>query len=368
DIASGGVRAFICDSTNVFSPAPGRSEAGLAEDIGALIEGANGLVVATTFASNVARLKTLAQAAQAAGRSVCVLGRAMQRMLGYARGAGLIDDFPPVVDLEDAHEIPRDHLMLIVTGSQGERRAASAQLANGKYLGFRLQEGDLFLFSSKTIPGNEVGVSRVINQMSEMGVRVIDDSDGRYHVSGHANRPDLERAHGIFKPRIVVPMHGEHRHLRAHADLARAAGMESLVAPNGTVVDLTQNAPKVVDAIEAGRTYLDGSVLIGAFDGVVLDRVRMATRGTVVVALMVEDGALVGDPWAEALGMPEDANAHAALQDTIEAAIAGELGAMLAKGADDEAIERATVRAVHRVTKDQVGKKPVVRVLINHLT
>lgn len=368
EVARPGVHALVCDSTNVFSPLPGRSEAGLTANITQLVSGAGGMVVATTFASNVARLKTLAQAGVDAGRSVCVLGRAMQKMLAHAHGAGLIDDFPPTVQLEDAQDIPRDQLMLIVTGSQGERRAATAQLANGKYLGFRLKEGDMFLFSSKTIPGNEVGVGRIINSFSEMGVEVIDDGGGAYHVSGHANRPDLEAAHDIFDPDMVIPMHGEHRHLREHARLAEARGRRGVIVPNGAVADLTGKKPAIVDAVETGRTYLDGSRLIGAFDGIVLERIRMGTRGAVVVALLFEDGALLGDPWAECMGLPDTAPSDPALAETLEAAIDGALtGARRGTLDDDDAVEDLVTRTVNKTCRDLVGKKPVVKVLINRL-
>ena len=183
-MAQDGVKAFVCDSTNVFSPHPGRSEASLADDIEALIASAGGMVCATTFASNVARLKTLAEAGVRAGRSICLLGRAMRRMVEAAIETGVLRDFPSVISPEDAKHIPRENLMLLTTGSQGERRAATAQLAAGKYMGLELKEGDMFLFSSKTIPGNEKSVIRIINQLSEKGVNVVDDSAGLYHVSG----------------------------------------------------------------------------------------------------------------------------------------------------------------------------------------
>ncbi|WP_069299734.1 ribonuclease J [Neptunicoccus sediminis] len=368
EIAKDGVQALVCDSTNVFSPLAGRSEAGLGGNITQMMKEATGMVVATTFASNVARLKTLAQAGVDSGRSVVVLGRAMKKMLGYANFAGLIDNFPPTIDIEDARDIPRENLMLLVTGSQGERRAASAQLANGKYLGMELREGDTFLFSSKTIPGNEIGVGRIVNSFSEMGVKVIDDDSGLYHVSGHANRPDLEEIHGIFKPKMLVPMHGEHRHLRAHAELAEAKGISAVIAANGAMVDLGGDAPKVVENIETGRLYLDGKSLIGAFDGVVLERMRMAMRGTVVVSLLLEDNQQIGESWAEVLGLPETPSNSPSLQEVLEREIDGELsGAKRNLLASDEQLEKLVLRTVSRVCKDLTGKKPVAKVLINRL-
>ncbi|TMV57117.1 ribonuclease J, partial [Thioclava sp. BHET1] len=282
-VGKAGVKVLCCDSTNVFQPMPGRSEALLEKPISELIANADGMVVATTFASNVARLKTLAEAGRSAGRSVCLLGRAMKRMVTAAVESGVLTDFPPTLSPEQAVEVGRQNLMLIVTGSQGERRAASAQLSRGKYLGLQLKEGDLFLFSSKTIPGNERGVIRIMNAFSEMGVDVVDDRGGLYHVSGHANRPDLEAVHDLLKPAILLPMHGEHRHLREHAKIAEGKGIASDVVTNGMMIDLTGDLPEVVEYIETGRTYLDGSVLIGALDGVVRDRIRMALNGHVMV-------------------------------------------------------------------------------------
>ncbi|MFK5996647.1 MAG: ribonuclease J [Rhodobacterales bacterium] len=367
EIARNGVKALVCDSTNVFSPLPGRSESSLNSNITKLIAGASGMMVATTFASNVARLKTLAQAGVDAGRSVCVLGRSMQRMLDYSRSTGVLDNFPPTIELEDALSIPRENLMLIVTGSQGEGRAASAQLARGKYLGLSMHEGDTFLFSSKTIPGNEVPVGRIVNSFSEMGVNVIDESDGLYHVSGHANRPDLEEVHDILKPQMLIPMHGEHRHLRTHAKLAESKGIASIIAPNGAMIDLTGDKPKLVEQIETSRLYLDGSQLIGAFDGVVLERIRMATRGLVALSVIIEEGEVIG-VWAEAMGLPEtramDAGLNAMIEDAVEKELQGAKRKLL--NSDDE-VERLVSRIVNRVCRDSVGKKPVSQVMINRL-
>lgn len=367
ELGKKGVDVLVCDSTNVFSNKPGRSEATLVKPIADMIKGASGMVVATTFASNVARLKTLAQAGVDSGRSVCVLGRSMQRMLGYAHATGVLDNFPPTIELEDVPNVPRENLMLLVTGSQGEGRAASASLARGKYLGISMQEGDTFLFSSKTIPGNEISVGRIINSFAMQGVNVIDDSAEIYHVSGHANRPDLEEVHRLLKPKTLIPMHGEYRHLKEHADIAIAKGIKAVVAPNGSVVEIGAKGAKIVDHIETGRTYLDGSRLIGAFDGVVLDRIRMATRGTVAVSLVIEGTDVLG-VWAEPIGLPEAETYEDSLPDVMEEQI--ERGLTKAKPKllkDDEEVERLVARIVAKVCKDEVGKKPVTRVLINRL-
>ena len=363
------VKALMCDSTNVFSLHPGRSESTLRDPIRDLIAGASGMVVATTFASNVARLRTLAEAAQAAGRSICLLGRAMKKMVSAAQEAGVLTDFPRTLSPEEALEVPREKLMLIVTGSQGERRAASAQLSRGKYLGMQLKEGDMFLFSSKTIPGNERDVLRIMNALSEMGVDVVDDTNGLYHVSGHANRPDLEMVHGILKPAFLIPMHGEHRHLRAHAKLAETGGIKAEIATNGMMIDLGGNAPEVAEYIETGRLYLDGSVIVPALGGVVRDRIRMALNGHVMVTLLLdENDEPLGEAWAELMGLPGIGKTGQALSDTIET----ELNDFLSRiedrvRRDDDKLDEAIRRIVRQVSMEEIGKKPEVTVVVSRL-
>jgi ribonuclease J len=363
------VKALMCDSTNVFSTHAGRSESTLKDPITQLIKGAGGMVVATTFASNVARLKTLAEAAKAADRSICLLGRAMKRMVSAAEISGVLKDFPRTITPDEALDVPRRNLMLIVTGSQGERRAASAQLARGKYLGLEMKEGDLFLFSSKTIPGNERGVLTIVNGLSEKGVDVQDDDGGKYHVSGHANRPDLEHAHRIFLPDMLLPMHGEHRHLREHMRIAHASGIASIVATNGMMVDISGDEPKVVEYIDAGRSYLDGSVLIGAMDGIVRDRIRMALNGRVMVTvLMDEDDRPLGDAWVELTGLSPRGKTGRTWSEVLEAELTDYLEVASRKMlADDEKLSEALTKITRQVAMEEIGKKPEVTVVISRM-
>jgi ribonuclease J len=369
DVARPGVKALICDSTNVFSGHEGRSEASLCANIDALVESAERMVVATTFASNIARVKTLAQAGMRAGRSICLMGRAMRRMVETALETGVLNDFPTVVSPEDAQNIPRENLMLLVTGSQGERRAASAQLAQGKFQGISLKEGDMFLFSSKTIPGNERGVIRIINQLSEKGVDVVDDNDGLYHVSGHANRPDLKRMHQITQPQMVIPMHGEHRHLRAHSKLAQDSGLPALICVNGMMLDLSGNAPKVAEYIETGRRYLDGSIQVGALDGVVRDRIRLALNGHVIVNVILDDeNDMLGEPWVETRGLSEMGHAGAPLVDLLEEDLSQFIGRAGGKTrGDDDKMEHGFKRVVRQTCQAEIGKSPEVTVIVSRL-
>ncbi len=368
DIAKDGVLALICDSTNIFSKGKGRSELDISPAIHELMETASGMVVATTFGSNVARLKTLAQAAADSGRQVVVVGRAMDTMIKNAFATGVMTDFPPILDVEEALSVPRGQLLVLATGSQGERRAATAGLARGKYRGLSLKAGDTFLFSSKTIPGNEISVSYILNQLAEKGVNVIDDTSGLYHVSGHANRPDLEYMHELCNPQMVIPMHGQYRHLREHAEAAIALGREGIIAPNGTMLDLAKKG-KHVGSIETGRTYLDGKPLIGAMDGIVRERLQMAMRGHVLVSLVIEeDGELLDGSWVQTVGLPNDTRVDGGLDGQLE----DEIDKVLARAskktlASDEGIETLVVRTSNQVCNNIIGKKPVCTVLINRL-
>lgn len=364
-----GIKVLACDSTNVFVPHPGRSEAILANPLLEFVMAQKNLVVATTFASNIARLKTLADAAIASGRKVCLLGRAMRRMVSVGMETGVLTDFPETISPEEATKLPRRQVMLIVTGSQGERRAASAQLSRGRYLGLQLQDGDSFLFSSRTIPGNERSVLRIMNALSEIGVDVFDADDGVYHVSGHANRPDIEAVHDLLKPEIVIPMHGEHMHLREHMLLARAKGLASEIAVNGSMVDLTGDKPVIVDQVDTGRLYLDGTVLIGSMDGIVRDRIRMALNGHALVSVIVdEEDNPLPDAWVELMGLPERTRGGGDLSSHIESELAEFLERVDSRTvADDARIDEAIRRITRQVTMEEIGKKPEVTVIISRL-
>ena len=369
DIAKNGIKALVCDSTNVFSMHPGRSEATLKASIAELIAEAPAMVVATTFASNVARLRTLAEAATSSGRSICLMGRAMRKMVQAALETGVLDDFPSVVSSDEAQEIPRQNLMLLCTGSQGERRAATAQLANGKFQGISLKEGDMVLFSSSTIPGNERDVIRIMNQFSEQGVDVVTGRMGDYHVSGHANRPDLMEMHKIVEPQMVIPMHGEHRHLREHAKIAENAGYASLICVNGMMLDLSGNRPKVTEYVETGRMYLDGSTQIGALDGVIRDRLRMALYGHVIVTVILdEEDEMIGEPWCEVRGLPEMGSSNAPLVDALEEDLSQFIGRADHKTiTNDDKLEEAIKRIARQTCQTEICKKPEVSIVISRL-
>ena len=370
EIKKSTVLAIVCDSTNIFSESPGRSEKSLISEITKLIKSQKGAVVATTFASNVARLLTLAKCAQAAGRSVLVIGRAMQAMISTATSIGLLENFPNTISVEESFNIPRSNLFILATGSQGEGRAASAQLARDKYRDIVLKEGDCFLFSSKTIPGNEIAVSNIINDFAARGIHVIDDQTGRYHVSGHANRPDLQHLHQILNPKLVIPMHGEHRHMCEHQKLAQSKGFNSIVVPNGSILEIESNGDaKVVDEISVGRLYYDAGKLVSANDGTIRTRLQMASRGHLSVSILIEKNSILTNGiWVKSQGLPNDIDDENGIDILIEESLAMELSVVSDKNLyDDEFLESLVQRISNKVCQKTIGKKPVATIFITRL-
>ncbi|MEL6792336.1 MAG: ribonuclease J [Pseudomonadota bacterium] len=362
-----GVLALMSDSTNIFEEGEAGGEGPIRAEVERLLANAAGAVAATTFASNVGRLKTLAEAAEAAGRSVVVAGRAMRRMIETAIETGALDRFPTVVPDEEAKHLPAETVFYLVTGSQGEGRAALARIAGGTHPTVELTSGDTVLFSSKTIPGNEKEVYRLYNLLSERGVAVIDADMAKIHVSGHGRRGEIRRVYQALRPRIAAPLHGEHRHLTKHAALAGEWGATAAVAPNGTMVDLETG--RVIDHVETGRVYLDGETLIGALDGVIRARLKMARQGHVSVSLVCDDdGELFAEPAVAVEGAPMTGDWDAPLDEMIAEKLDNAIASAPRKERrnDDRLIELAE-RITRKVCADAWGKKPVVTVLLTRL-
>jgi ribonuclease J len=369
EIGDEGVLAVMSDSTNIFEDGEAGGEQPLRPHLERLIRGAKGAVAATTFASNVGRLKTLAEAAEACGRSIVVAGRAMSRMIEVAKETGALKSFPNIVADDRADGIPAENLFYLITGSQGEGRAALARIASDNHPTVSLKDGDLVLFSSKTIPGNEKEVYRLYNLLSEKGVEVVDSEMEPIHVSGHGRREEIARIYEALRPRFAVPLHGEHRHLVEHAKLAKGWGAASIVAPNGTMIALDGNAPHVVDHVETGRLYLDGETLVGSMDGVIRARLKLARQGHVAVSIVVDtEGELFADPAVQVEGGPERPKGETPLfeliADRIDAAISEASRKDLRS---DQRLEELAQRVARRVCMENWGKKPVVSVLITRL-
>jgi ribonuclease J len=292
-------------------------------------------------------------------------------MIEIAVQTGQLTDFPTTVPEDRTKDIPAEHLFYLVTGSQGEARAALARIAAGTHPTVSLFEGDTVIFSSKNIPGNESGIYRVHNRLSERGVRIVDADMERIHVSGHARRGDLERIYAALKPKVAIPVHGEHRHLVEHASCARRWGAAvAILAPNGTMVRLDGNTPGPVEHVENGRIYIDGTAEIGAFDGVIRERLKMAREGHIVCALVIDDeGELLADPEVRCLGAPKDGPGWTTpLNEMIAEAVDDAIEDMPAKARRaDAGIEEVARRAIRRIAGKQWGKRPIVTVLISRL-
>lgn len=361
-----GVLAMVCDSTNVFVEGESGSEADVRRELAQRIRGRTGRVAITCFASNLARVESAALAAVAADRHPVLVGRALHRMVEAAKENGYLLDFPPTVPEKDAGWLPREKVCLICTGSQGEPRAALARLAAGDHPGVSLEAGDAVLFSSRVIPGNEKPIGRLQNLLSERGIEVIVDRDSSVHVSGHPARDELARLYQWVRPRIALPVHGEHRHLVEHARLARACQVpEAVVAPNGTLVRLAPGRAEVVGHAPTGRLARDGGRLVPLGDGALRDRKKIVWNGAATATLVLDRaGRLLAPPRLSTQGIGLDSGVQAA-----EAEVAAALATLVpdlprADVGDDGALGEHVRRAVRRVFRARFGKKPATQIHI----
>ncbi|WP_404292277.1 ribonuclease J [Microvirga sp. RSM25] len=362
-----GVLALICDSTNVVREGTSPSESDVSKNLAQLIKDAPHRVAVTTFASNVARIRSVAEAARECGREVVVVGRAMDRVVDVAKECGYLDGLPEFRSAENFGYMPRDKIVAILTGSQGEPRAALARIAQDEHPDIALSAGDRVIFSSRAIPGNEKGVGSIINSLIEQGIEVITDRTELVHVSGHPRRGELAQMYQWTRPRIAIPAHGEPLHLSEHAKFARAQGVQEVVrAKNGTVVRLSPGPAEIVDNIPTGRLYRDGNIVIGAGERALPERRKLAFAGIVTVAIAIDDrGELVGDPVIDAMGLPDKNRQGRDLTDIIADTVADLLdGLSKAKRRDPEAVENAVHRAVRAAVNQEWGKKPACHVLV----
>ncbi|MGO4524002.1 ribonuclease J [Microvirga sp. 2MCAF35] len=362
-----GVLALVCDSTNVVREGTSPSESDVARNLAQLIKDAPHRVAVTTFASNVARIRSVAEAARECGRDVVVVGRAMDRVVEVAKECGYLEGLPEFRSAENFGYIPRDKIVAILTGSQGEPRAALARIAQDEHPDIALSSGDRVIFSSRAIPGNEKGVGSIINSLIEQGIEVITDRTELVHVSGHPRRGELEQMYRWTRPRIAIPAHGEPLHLSEHAKFARAQGVPEVVrAKNGALVRLAPGTAEIVDNIPAGRLYRDGNIVIGAGERALPERRKLAFAGIVTVAIAIDNrGELVGDPVIDAMGLPDKNRQGRDLTDIIADTVGDLLDSLpKAKRRDPEAVENAVHRAVRAAVNQEWGKKPACHVLV----
>ncbi len=362
-----GVLALICDSTNVVRDGVSPSEADVSRNLAQLIKDAPHRVAVTTFASNVARIRSVADAARECGREVVVVGRAMDRVVDVATECGFLEGLPEFRSTDTFGYLPRDKVVAILTGSQGEPRAALARIAQDEHPDIALSKGDRVIFSSRAIPGNEKAVGQIINSLIEQGVEVITDRTELVHVSGHPRRGELARMYEWTRPRIAIPAHGEALHLEEHARFARAQGVPEVVrAKNGSLVRLAPGPAEIVDTIPAGRLYRDGNIVVSAGERAVPERRKLSFAGIVSVAIAVdEDGKIAGDPVIDAMGLPERNRQGENILDIVADAVGDVLdGLPKAKRRDPESVENAVVRTVRAAVNEAWGKKPACHVLV----
>jgi ribonuclease J len=362
-----GVLALISDSTNVLREGESPSERDVAKTLAWLIGEAKGRVVVTTFASNVARLRSAAEAGFAAGRQVCILGRAIERVVAVARECGMLDGVPPFLGMDAFERLPRNKILALATGSQGEPRAALARMAQDEHPTAELSAGDAVIFSSRTIPGNEKAVGKIINAFVTAGVEVVTDRTALVHVSGHPRRAEMAKMYAWVRPRIAVPAHGEPLHLSEHAAFARAQGAPQVLrAFDGDLIRLAPGDVAATGRIASGRRLKDGAILLPSDQECVGQRRRLAFAGVVSIALaLTPRGEMAGDPDVMIAGLPERTREGAAIDALIDAAIFEAFeGLPPGKRRDPDIVSSAIERAVRNSVNAVWSKKPQVHVLV----
>ncbi len=363
-LGEAGCLAVIGDSTNAVRDGRSPSEADVARSMTDLIKNARGRVAVTTFASNVGRLRAVADAARAADREVVVVGRAMERTVQIARELGYFDGVQDFRSMDAYGYLPPNKVVALCTGSQGEPRAALSRIAEDQHPEVTFSRGDTVIYSARMIPGNEKAIGRVMNLLIEQGLEVITDRTHLVHVSGHPRREEVEELLGWVKPRIVIPVHGEALHLAEHAALARRCGVKEVIrCRNGDLVRLAPDA-RVIDEVPAGRVYKDGTLLVEAVARTVADRKRLSFSGTVSVAIALTDkGEMADDPSVDLIGIPERDRAGGFMHEIVFDAVVQTFDSLpRGKRRDADAVAEAVRRAVRAAVNERWSKKPMCHV------
>lgn len=362
-----GVLALICDSTNALREGDSPSEQDVGKGIREVIEQAPGRVAITTFSSNVGRIRAIAEAARDAGRSVLVLGRSLQRVIDVAAELGYLDGLPPFLTEDQYEQIPREHVVVLCTGSQGEARAALAKLARQELRNVQLAPGDTVVFSSRVIPGNEKAIIGIKNLLIEQGVKVIEDSDALIHVSGHPRRNELRKMYEWVRPEILVPVHGEAAHLVAHGSLGAMCGIPQVAqVRDGEMLRLAPGPAEILERVHFGRIFKDGKVIGNDVEVGVRDRRKLSYAGHVAVNVVLDNHYdLAGDPDLVAIGVAEkDPQGRLMEQVMLDAAI-GAIESIPRKGRRNlDLVAEAVRRAVRASANEAWGKKPIVTVFV----
>jgi len=367
-IGQEGVLALICDSTNAQLEGTSPTETQVSDSLAQIMAQAPARLAITSFASNVGRVRSIALAAEKIGRHVTLIGRSMKRAAQVAHELGLLPEWENFLNEEEAATIPRNKIVYILTGSQGETRAALAKLARDEMRGLALDKGDLVIYSSRPIPGNEKAILDTQNRLIDRGIKIITERDQLVHVSGHPRRAELKQLYDWLKPKILVPAHGEALHLTAHAEFGRDCGIET-VSPirNGDMLKLAPSVVEVIDEVPHGRIYKDGN-LIGTEDELgIKERRKLSQVGHVAVSLILDHRhELMEDVELVAFGVPENDGRGALIEDVLIERIEEAIGSIpRARRKDDELIRESTRRAIRACINEIWGKKPIVSVFLS---
>ena len=363
-LGQGGVLAMICDSTNVFVEGTSGSEADVRESLMDLVGRLKNRVAIGCFASNLARVETIAKVAEAHGRHCALVGRSLWRMVEAAQENGYLTDLPPFVSEQDVGYFPRESVLMICTGSQGEPRSALTRIARCEHPQVTLEAGDSVVFSSRVIPGNELSINRLQNDLTKLGVEVITDRDEHVHVSGHPARDELAEMYHWVRPRLALPVHGEARHIQEHVRFARLCQVPEALAPeNGMLIRLAPGNAEIVARVPSGRLALDGKALVSADSEAIRHRHRMSFNGVILVSLVVDKA---GKPLVPAKVSLDGLLDEPAAGDAV-AAIADEIADAMddmpkAKRGDDAELTEAVRLAARRWFNKTYDKKPITKV------
>ena len=356
-----GILALVCDSTNAFNNDDSGSEGSVYADLLKSVTEARGRVLVTTFASNAARLETLGNVAKAANRKLCFAGRSLHRIIEASQSVGYLKNLPETIDMEQVDSLPRNQVMVVATGGQGEARAALARIAAGNHP-VKLEQGDTVIFSSKQIPGNEVAIGVIMNQLARSNILTVTEKQAHVHVSGHPGRPELAALYDWIRPDMLIPVHGERRHMAEQARFGLSEGIpKAIVQSNGDVIRLAPKGPQKIGEERTGRLILDGDVIIPADGDTINQRRRLSWYGMITVAIAVDgDNNLLGDPEFRMHGVPiEDER-----EDFLNEATIAVSKAIKDRKGDTEKLRESVRLAVRRVATSWTGKKPIVDVMI----
>ena len=306
-IGDDGVAAMICDSTNVFSPGRAGSESEVRESLLRIIEPKTNRILITSFASNVARMETIFYCAKKTGRNICLVGRSMQRIYKAAKKCGYLKDLIIPLEPKDAKKLEKNNILYLATGSQGEPMGAMNRIINGTHPEVNLEKGDCVIFSSKIIPGNEKKLYHLQNLIVKNKIEIITEENAFVHVSGHPNRDDLKDMYKWVKPKCVIPVHGEHRHMVEHASFAKEMQVpKTLLIENGDIVKILPGSnPQIVDKAPSGKVYLDGSINVETDSQSIKDRKNLSANGYLEITLIVSENGKIKKPVISYKGIPE---------------------------------------------------------------